>query len=150
MPLVFVTEFVVEGVPVPQGSKNARIIQPRGGGPLRAMLFDDNAKVLKPWRKHVTATTRAAYAGPRLEGAVVVDVEFRFVRPPSVKPLDRAWPTVKPDVDKLQRALFDGISDAGLWRDDAQVIKVLAEKAYAEAPGVRVRIGEHKEREALF
>lgn len=150
MALVLAAEFDVEGIPVPQGSKNARVVKPRAGGPMRAVLFNDNDKVLKPWRALVTATARAAYSGPRLEGALAVWADFRFVRPPSVKPLDRAYPTVKPDVDKLLRALFDGITDAGVWRDDAQVIKALIGKDYDERPGVRVRIGEHKEREALF
>jgi Holliday junction resolvase RusA-like endonuclease len=131
-----VAEFFVPGLPIPQGSKSARV---QGG---RAVIYDDNAKVLKPWRELVTATARAAYSGPRIEGAVQLECEFRFVRPPSVR---RRFMTVKPDVDKLQRALFDGITDAGIWRDDAQVTHPFPSKVYAERPGVQVRIGEFRE-----
>lgn len=131
-----VCELLIEGVPIPQGSKTARIIRtPKG--PI-ASLYNDNDKVLKPWRKTVTAAA-AALGVVRVEGPVVVDVEFRTVRPKSVK---RQHPTVKPDVDKLQRALFDGITDAGVWRDDAQIVDVHATKVYADEPGVLIRIHE--------
>ena len=129
-----VCEFLVEGIPVPQGSKTARIIKtPKGS---IASLYNDNDKVLKPWRKHITAIA-AAFATERLEGPIGVELEFRFVRP---KTVTRDHMTVKPDVDKLQRALFDGITDAGVWRDDSQVVSVAADKVYAATAGVHVRI----------
>lgn len=133
-----IVEFFVSGVPVPQGSKTARVIHtPKG--PI-ASLYNDNDKVLKPWRKAVTAAAKAAYDGPRIDGAVLVEIEFRTVRPKTVK---REFPAVKPDVDKLQRSLFDGITDAGVWKDDAQIVTVAARKRYAEEAGVLVRIGEY-------
>jgi Holliday junction resolvase RusA-like endonuclease len=132
-----VADFVVPGIPVPQGSKTARVIHtPKG--PI-ASIYNDNDKVLKPWRKTVTAIAAAARTGERIEGAVQVVLEFRFVRPKTVK---REHPTVKPDVDKLMRALLDGITDAGLWRDDSQVVRAVVEKVYADEPGVRVQVGE--------
>lgn len=139
MQSVLIVEFLLPGVPVPQGSKTGRVLQ-SARGPV-ASLYNDNDKTLKPWRKAVTAAAAAAHAGgARIEGAVIVEVEFRTVRPKSVK---REFPTVKPDVDKLQRALFDGITDAGVWRDDSQVVTVLARKRYADQPGVHVRVGEY-------
>lgn len=131
-----VVEFFIEGIPVPQGSKTARVIH-TPTKPI-ASIYNDNDKVLKPWRKVVTAAARATYSGDRLEGAVVIELEFRTVRPKSVK---REYPTVKPDVDKLTRAVFDGLTDAGIWRDDSQVVTALVSKIYAAEPGVRVRIG---------
>lgn len=134
-----VVEFDVDGVPVPQGSKTGRVLQgPRG--PV-ASLYNDNDKALKPWRKAVTAAASAAHAGRlRIEGAVLVEVEFRFLRPKSVS---RLLPTVKPDLDKLQRSILDAVTDAGVWRDDSQVVTVVARKRYADQPGVHVRVGEY-------
>jgi Holliday junction resolvase RusA-like endonuclease len=134
MGAVQIVDFEVDGVPVQQGSKTGFV----AGG--RAIVTDQNKKTLKPWRQNVTATARAAHPGDRLEGPVLMVVEFRFVRPKTVK---REWPAVQPDLDKLLRALLDGITDSGLWRDDAQVVTAHVSKVYADRPGVRVQIGEY-------
>jgi crossover junction endodeoxyribonuclease RusA len=47
---------------------------------------------------------------------------------------------VRPDLDKLVRAVLDALSEAGVWRDDAQVVSVVARKAYGSAPGLTVEI----------
>lgn len=138
-----VCEFTVDGVPVPQGSKTGFVLPAKGDARVRAIVADQNAKTLKPWRQAVAAAARDAYAGDRVEGAVLLVVEFRFVRPRSVSVKSRPFPTVKPDIDKLERSLLDGITDSGLWRDDAQVVQVSKSKVYAERPGVHVQVGEY-------
>jgi Holliday junction resolvase RusA-like endonuclease len=129
-----ICEFLVDGIPVPQGSKTGYVAGKR------AIVVDANKATLKPWRQNVAAAARAAYDGPRIEGAVLLVVEFRFLRPKSVT---REYPTVKPDLDKLERSLLDGITDAGLWRDDSQVVSMPSKKVYAERAGVRVQLGEY-------
>lgn len=131
-------EFFVPGTPVQQGSKTAYVVGKR------AVVTDQNAKVLKPWRALVAAAAREAY-GPfeRMEGPVVVTVEFRFLRPKSVK---REHPSVKPDADKLLRSLLDSVTDSGIWRDDAQVVEVHAKKVYSPIAGMQVGIEEMESR----
>lgn len=128
-----VTEFVVDGVAVPQGSKSATV---RGGV---AVMFDDN-KALRAWRKTVTAAAAEAY-GDRapVEGPLQVELEFRLARGKTVR---RPMPSVRPDVDKLTRACFDSLTGV-VFKDDAQVVTVLARKRYADQPGVHVRVGEY-------
>lgn len=63
--------------------------------------------------------------------------EFNFVRPKSSK---RDYPSVKPDLDKLERALLDGLTDSGVIWDDALVVSMTASKRYADRPHVRVLI----------
>lgn len=129
--------FLVEGTPVPQGSKAAKVLYV--GGRARAVLYNDNDKVLKPWRALVSKTAAAAWAGREpLAGPVVLVVEFRFVRPKSVR---RTHMTVKPDKDKLERAICDALTTAGVWRDDAQVVVSRSEKKYAESAGAFVQVG---------
>lgn len=120
--------FFVEGTPIPQGSKGAT----KGG-----RLFDTNAKVLKPWREKVTET--ALIVGHNFPKNQPVEVEARFIfeRPKSVK---RPHMSVKPDIDKLQRALFDGLTDANIWGDDSRVVRVHAWKEYGYPAGVWVTV----------
>lgn len=122
--------FFVAGIPQPQGSKTGFVV----GG--RAVVVDKNPGALKPWRKQV-----AAIAGksdlPQLDGPVRVHAVFVLPKPKSVK---RDLPHVRPDLDKLARALLDGITDAGVWKDDSQVVELDTSKVYGDAPGVHVVI----------
>ena len=126
--------YFIEGVPVQQGSKTAFV---RGN---RAVVTDQNAKKLKPWRAHVKEVTEAAAARhEQFVGALGVTLVFFMPRGATVK---RARPSVTPDIDKLTRAVLDGITDSGAWKDDALVVSLHASEWYADAqiPGVQVEI----------
>lgn len=126
--------FFVPGIPVPQGSKTAFVVGKR------AVLTDANKAALKPWRAAVTRMAEASWLDrPQITGPVRVEAVFVFARPASVK---RRFPSVKPDLDKLVRALFDGVTDAGLWKDDGQAVRLVTEKLYGAAPGVHVTVTE--------
>ena len=126
--------FYVTGIPVQQGSKNAYVVGKR------AVVTDQNAKTLKPWR--ATVAEQAGVAARECEqfaGALAVALDFYMPRGATVK---RARPSVTPDLDKLVRALFDGITDSKLWKDDALVVEMNVREWYADdrPPGVQVRI----------
>ena len=127
------TVFFVPGVPQPQGSKTGYI---KSG---RAVVVDKNPRLLKPWRVAVAEAARAAWEYRELlEGPVRVEAVFVLLRPKSVT---RELPHVRPDVDKLARAVLDGVTDAGnVWVDDAQVVQLDVSKRYGPVPGVHVMI----------
>ncbi|MFE2772256.1 RusA family crossover junction endodeoxyribonuclease [Microbacterium resistens] len=128
--------FFVAGVPVPQGSKKG--FSPKGS--TRVTLVDANKESLKPWRETVTRIARASWLDrPQIVGPARLDLVFVFARPATVK---RRLPSVAPDLDKLVRAIGDGVTDAGIWKDDGQVIRIVAEKVYGAAPGVHVSVSE--------
>lgn len=105
------------GTAVPQGSKSVS---------RQGYLFDANRN-LKAWRKHTTETMRSQQTFDKLEGAIAIDIMVNISRPKTVK---RENVTVKPDVDKLARAILDSGTDAGLWRDDSQIIDLRIRKQY--------------------
>jgi Holliday junction resolvase RusA-like endonuclease len=123
---------VVPGTPVTQGSKTRN----------RYGMHDDNAKVLKPWRKKVKDhATDASRYHEQFTGPVRVTIRFCFDRPAShyrtgrnaalLKDGSPLYPTYKNDVDKLQRACFDALTDAEVWTDDGLAVDVRARKFYA-------------------
>jgi Holliday junction resolvase RusA-like endonuclease len=123
--------FWVPGIPVAQGSKgyfNGRMVETNKG--------------LYPWRRLVEQTAGIAMRGHHPIPAhvpVFVNLDFYLPRP---KTVTREWPTVKPDVDKLLRAVLDSLTVAGVYADDAQVVKSVPIKRYAvDSPGVQVRVG---------
>jgi hypothetical protein len=62
-----------------------------------------------------------------MDTPVEIALVFYLPKPKTVK---REWPSVKPDLDKLIRSTFDGLTTGGLYTDDALVVAVSASKEY--------------------
>ena len=131
----------VNGSPAPQGSKTIG----RYGG-----MYESSKKV-GPWRNAVRTETQRVCSHP-FSGPVEVIITFYLVRPKGhygtgknagvLKPSSPAYPKTTPDVDKMTRAVFDGLKDGGAFRDDAQVVDLHATKRYADQqpPGADICI----------
>lgn len=138
-------DIFVRGIPAPQGSK-------RHVG--RGIMVESSAKV-KPWRDAVRSTIAEAWAHGMIDGPVRLRLEFVFPRPRGhygagrnsdrLKPSAPTAPIGPPDLDKLERATLDGITAAGVWRDDSRVVSIRSSKVYCgfatwEHPGARIVI----------
>jgi crossover junction endodeoxyribonuclease RusA len=118
-----VITFQVDGQPVPQGSMkviNGHVIHAKGSE-------------LAAWRSAIAL--REAGAKPHIE-PVEIDMIFTMARP---KTVNRPEPSVAPDLDKLVRAVLDGLT-AIAYRDDGQVVRLTAAKQYGLNPGVWVQM----------
>lgn len=135
----------VLGVPVSQGSMKSY-------GP-RRLVHSNDAK-LRPWRQDVASNVREEMLALGLdpfEGPVEVRATFTMPRPKSA-PKRRWAPEVKPDLDKLLRALLDACKAGGAYGDDAQVITVAVSKVYPHdgaVPGVTFTIAPAERGEAV-
>jgi Holliday junction resolvase RusA-like endonuclease len=140
--------FWVGGVPVEQGSKT-------GGKRKNGSVFlrDSNGKRLHPWREHIAREVQAARGDTCYDGPVRVDLIFFMPRPKyhfgtgrnadRLKPNAPFFHTVKPDIDKLERAVLDSLKMGGAYTDDALVSMVTKSKVYAHptaSPGVQISI----------
>lgn len=130
--------FDVFGRPAPQGSK--RYV---GGNRASGGRFIEASKYLPAWRQAVKeAAIVAKGEAETLTDAVEVSVSFFLERPKSITVTKRPLPIVVPDLSKLIRAIEDSMTDAGVWADDSQVIKITAYKFYADdrEPGCRITV----------
>ena len=125
-------EFVVYGDPKAQGSKS--LGHTKTG---QAFMREANAAELRLWRRAVRDEAKARRVGWAKQAPIVVELTFMF-RATRDKPI--GFKVTAPDIDKLCRAVLDSCTDAGMWTDDAQVVKLLAQKVHGSTPGVRVRI----------
>lgn len=149
---IYTTSTRVYGTPAPQGSKRSYAIKAGGAYTGRTSMVDDNAAKLTAWRQAVrTAWEDGAHDGHA--GPVVITATFYLPRPAGqyrtgrnahlLKATAPARPAVKPDVDKLVRAVFDALTIAGAIEDDARVLDIYAAKHYADAEqrsGARITI----------
>jgi Holliday junction resolvase RusA-like endonuclease len=126
----------VRGLPAPQGSKRHV-----GRG-----IMVESSRAVGPWREAVRAETQRAMngSGP-MAGPVAIEITFRVPRPKGHYGTGRnaskmrssapVFPAGRPDLDKLTRAVLDGLTAGGAWRDDSQVVSLQAWKLYGQQPG---------------
>jgi Holliday junction resolvase RusA-like endonuclease len=142
-PAVIIT---VHGQPAPQGSKRAFAIR-KGGIPTgRVAVIESSHDRVKSWRQAVIdAALAKGLDGPHdwpLLGPLRLGIVFALPRPKghygtgknATKIRDSAprYPAGMPDLSKLLRSTEDALTDAGIWRDDAQVVAYSRlEKVYA-------------------
>ena len=116
----------VAGRPRPQGSHQARITRdgrPYSPGP---------SKTLEQWRQAIGRQAREAGYRPIPDTPVELCATFLMPRPRSHKRGDGPeWPIVRPDLDKLIRALCDALTDVA-FADDSQVVRLDVTQAYAD------------------
>lgn len=118
----------------------------------RAGIYDPGTA--EGW-KGVIAAALKGHAGKLVTDALRVDLVFYFPRPKGhfgtgknagkLKLSAPIWHTKKPDIDNLEKAVFDALSEKsgiGLWKDDTQVVESRSLKRFAvnSPAGMRILI----------
>jgi len=128
----------VYGKPITQGSKIRT----------RWSMRDSNGDTLDPWRDNVRSMATKAVEADTGFGTnpVNVNIYFTFPRPNAHYGTGRNKAFIKAsappfpsshaigDIDKLARACLDALTDAGIWKDDSQVVGLLAVKVWVGEP----------------
>ena len=125
---------------------------PRGKGRPRfrvmkgfAMAYTDATTRAYEARLAEAGRLVAADLGEPLEAALWVEVTAFMAIPASWSKKDRAaaaalelMPTTKPDADNFAKCVdaLNGI----IWRDDAQIVRLIAQKFYSERPRLVVKV----------
>jgi crossover junction endodeoxyribonuclease RusA len=118
-------QFFVAGRPVPQGSLKF----------INGHAIHMRAQDLALWRADIARVAKSVIWERAVE-SVEVHLTFTLLKPKTVK---RTEPFVRPDIDKLIRAVLDGLTGVA-YDDDQQVTKITAIKKYGTVEGVLIRI----------
>ena len=125
----------IPGKPIPKGSMrhvgNGRVIH-------------DNTD-LKRWMRTIDLVARRAWNMRQhrdpIDAPVVVEAVFYMPRPKRPR---WARPATKPDCDKLQRAIGDGLESAGVLRNDSRIVEWYRPRKYYADPqhpmGARIKV----------
>ena len=147
-----VYQFHVPGRPAPKGSTHAFAVKAGGKYTGQTITRPNNSETLYAWQARVTSAAQAVGMTPGRKGAGVrIEVLFKFQRPASH--LDKhgsprkSAPYIvgRPDLDKLARALLDGLTGVA-YEDDAEVIELIAKKTWAlggQAEGASVMVRQN-------
>lgn len=132
--------FIVPGSPIGKGRSR---VSTRGSK--FAQLYTPEKTV--NYEGLVAHSAKVAMAGaPLIDGPASVRLEIVCQVPASWSQKKRSaalagsvYPTTKPDIDNVEKAIFDGLNGV-VWRDDVQVVEVAKRKRYGDTPGVSVTI----------
>lgn len=126
--------------------------QPVGKGRPRAARRGSHIQVYTPEKtsSYESLVATAAHGAMRgaepIRGACHVDMDIRLMVPMSWSAKRRnqaleglVFPTKKPDLDNILKAVFDAINGI-VWEDDVQAVYVQAVKRYSAVPGVHVNV----------
>lgn len=95
------------------------------------------------WRDHVTRIAFLMRPKQALEGPISLDLTFWMPRPKSRSA--SVYHDSRPDFDNLAKAVCDGLTKAGWWKDDARICAATVLKLYetpTERPGVAINAQE--------
>jgi Holliday junction resolvase RusA-like endonuclease len=126
--------------------------EPRGKGRPRTAVRGGFARIYtdEKTRKYEASVKRAALAAMKgadpLEGPLSVALRFRMPIPKSASKRVKTGMaageiahTGRSDLDNMVKAILDALNGA-VFCDDAQIVRLFAQKLYAEMPGVDLRV----------
>ncbi|WP_102335727.1 RusA family crossover junction endodeoxyribonuclease [Salimicrobium jeotgali] len=134
-------EFTVPGSPVAQG-------RPRAGKNRygKTVMYDPAAS--RNYKKQVQLIARQHAPKKLLEGPLEVFIKVYRPIPKSFSKKRAAEaedgivrPVTKSDIDNYAKSVMDAVN-ATIYRDDAQIVTLTAEKHYSETPRVEVQVTE--------
>lgn len=136
-------ELFVRGRPRTAGSKSGFVNKNTG-----KVIFTPAGSRQKSWQESVRWTfLQSEYARTiPIDGAIMVSLLYSFARPKSHLTSKgkhtksyKHFPSVRPDIDKLNRAVLDALSGLA-YKDDALIVSEVAMKEYGVPEGVRIII----------
>jgi crossover junction endodeoxyribonuclease RusA len=133
----------VTGEPVQKGSLS-RFVHRGGckqGHPCPGHIAAQNSTALAKWRQILRKNLPDPPVVP-WDVPVVVDLAFYLTKPAKTRFI--TLPAVKPDLDKLARAILDVLTDIGVYENDSRVVWLKVSKHWANdlhrTPGVEIRV----------
>jgi Holliday junction resolvase RusA-like endonuclease len=143
-------EFTITGVPIP----NARPRLSRKG------RFTNIYSPTTEYKTQIALVSNKLFVqGNYFDEAVEISIKYYFPRPKTHYGTGKNKGTikanyqdvehiVKPDLDNLNKAVFDAVTNGGLWKDDSLVCKQSSNKQYiqhyGETPRTNVIIKDRK------
>lgn len=123
----------VQGFPVPQPRPRATIRNSR--------VHIYNKNTAKEWKNSIKIAF-IDYANTNLDEPLSVEIMYYIKRPKSLlrkkDPFDIIPHIKKPDLDNLDKAVLDSLTDINVWLDDSRVFSLKSCKYYTDKENMHV------------
>ena len=135
--------FFVPGEPRPQ--PRPRTFARKFGDKWMARVYD--AGTAEGWKSQIAAAAKQYLPQQPIDGAVSLTIYFTMPRPKNhhrangqLKDSTPVLHRSRPDLDNLEKAVMDALTQLGFWDDDAQVAVKHTTKAYGPNIGATITI----------
>ena len=124
----------------------------------RATVVGGHARIYTPnttatYEKRIRDAWIKANGDTPMEGQLLAKIYYGFRIPKSTPKKNipgmlarYVRPTVKPDLDNLDKAVMDALNKVA-YKDDSQIVAKVSKKHYAEVPHVTIIIAEYRKEE---
>ena len=138
-------EFTVIGEPKPQPRPKA--FARKFGEKWMARVYTEGTA--EAWKSSIAAAAKDFVPMPPLQGPLQFEATYYLPRPKShyrangtLKITGPAWHVGRGDLDNLNKAVWDCLTQIGMWCDDGQVCAEVTSKQYADPHrmGAKIRI----------
>jgi len=130
--------------------------EPKAQPRVKAFRRGSHAGVYDPgtadgWKLLVRHEASKVWDAVKFTGPVAVELAFYMPRPKShfgkngLKATAPHAHTGKPDLDNLEKAVLDALTQLGIWDDDSQVAVVTKCKCYSPVPGALIVVKDRAE-----
>ena len=129
--------------------------EPKGQPRPRAAFHNGRARVYDPgtaenWKSQIALAAKPLVPDQPLDVPIKLKVDFYMPRPKAhfgksgLKYGSPVRHTKKPDLDNLEKAVMDALTEVGIWRDDSLVCVKSTRKHYTDTqtPGANIIIEE--------
>jgi len=123
-----VINFFVRGLPKTQGSTRTWVVK---GKPITTTT----TKGLYDWRRLIADQAQGHAPKSPWDAAVIMWATFYLPRPKSESKKVRTYPSRRPDLSKLLRAVEDALTHI-FWTDDSRIVMAHITKQWADDPSV--------------
>jgi len=141
----------VIGIPQGQGRPRMKIVKTKDGQ-IKPIVF--NPKAGKSWKDAVYSSAKHFAPTQPPTGPVMVAILYSFSRPKShytssgklKKGKESGLVAQRPDLDNLNKATLDALTNLGYWRNDSQIVALLSGKVWTDKqPGAIIFITDEEE-----
>ena len=99
----------------------------------------------RAWIEEFKLKIRSSKPFAPLEGPIDVEIEFYFPYNKSASEKLRkteSWKITRPDLDNMEKTIFDCLTSEGFIQDDSLICKKLSIKKYSEKPRIFIKISK--------
>lgn len=139
--------FFAQGTP--KGQPRPKAFARKFGQTWSARVYDPHTA--EGWKSQIAIAAKPFLPVQPIESALLVELTFVMPRPKGhftkkgLRPTAPVYHTGRGDLDNMEKAFLDAMTQVGMWKDDGQVCKMCSEKIYAtedRIPGVFAAIKE--------
>lgn len=117
-----------------------RVLKGRGG---KFFIGKYKKSKLKDWIEEFKLKIKSSKPSYPLDGPVSVIIEFYFPWPKStskIKSQTEYWKTTRPDLDNMEKMIFDTLTDEGFLTDDSIICHKHSVKKLSNKPRIFIEL----------